>query len=159
MRYLLCTLVVEIKLTPMNFFRAHSSPVSFIWNVLLSISLLFTSNLSFHVHDLDIDPTHHSEPGLTDSGVGHDHIVNKHLSIDTSHADHHDTVMVEMGAIPEGLAQQPSSLAFAMDLAALLLLVFMSIEYPPFRPRFGRIKDRPPPRRFYLTPLLRAPPC
>ncbi|MEW8200329.1 MAG: hypothetical protein AB2777_22095 [Candidatus Thiodiazotropha endolucinida] len=143
----------------MNYFRSLSKPVVFVWIALLSVAMLFASNLNFHVHDLDIDLTHHSEPGLKGSDVGHDHVVNRHLSIDSSHADHHDTVMVEMRATPDGVAQQPSSLTFAMDLAALLLLVFVLIKYPSFRPRFGRIKDRPPIKRLYLTPLLRAPPC
>ena len=147
------------RLAPMNYFRSLSKPVVFSWIALLSVALLFASNLSFHVHDLDIESTHHTDPSLSGSDVGHGHVVNKHLSIDTSHADHHDTVMVEMEATPDGMAPQSSRLTSAMDLVALFLLVFVLSAYPPFRPRFGRIIDRPPPRRFYLIPLLRAPPC
>jgi hypothetical protein len=94
----------------MNYYRSLNSSTVFVWIALLSVALLVTQNLQFHIHDLD----HH--PGQTDHHastiaplVEHEHTDLMHLSIDSSHADHHDSVIVETDAGLDRIFQQLSS--------------------------------------------------
>lgn len=127
---------------------------------MLSIALLFASNLSFHVHSLEHGPVQHHDHGSTIAEVEHDHVATKHLSIDTSHADHHEAVMLEIDANEGSPVRQLSNNSSTTDLYALLLLLSLLVAvYPRFVPSFGRTVQRPPDRRFYLSPPLRAPPA
>lgn len=144
----------------MNFIRLYSSPVTFIWIILLSISLLVTQNLQFHVHGLDHDTVlydSHDTGGIIDAE--HQHLAVKHLSIDTSHADHHDMVVVEMDASPDGIMKQSSTSAPLLALLTLFVLLSVLAGYFPYRPAIRPKVDVVPRWRFHLIPLLRAPPA
>jgi hypothetical protein len=143
----------------MNFFRPHNSPFVFFWIVLLSIALPFAQNLQFHVHGLDHGPVHHHDHDPTMMDSHHEHTAIKHLSIDTSHADHHDGVMQEMDAIPDITVQQSSTSVSSMDLLVLFILLFILGAYILYKPGIHHTFDIPPKRRFNLIPQLRAPPC
>lgn len=143
----------------MNLFRLHSSPVTFFWIILLSISLLVAQNLQLHVHDLDQDPVEydgHDTAGVIDAA--HQHLGIKHLSIDTSHADHHDVLMVEMDASPDGIMLQSSTSTPSLALLALFVMLSILTGYSQYRPAIRRKADIVPRWRFHLIPLLRAPP-
>ena len=143
----------------MNFFRLNSSPVTFAWIILLSISLLVTQNLQFHVHGVDHDIVQfnsHDTTGVIDAE--HQHPAVKHLSIDTSHADHHDVTVVEMDASPDGIIKQSSTSPPFLALLTLFVLLAILAGYYPYRPAIRREVDIVPRWRFHLIPLLRAPP-
>ena len=143
----------------MNSFRPHNSSTVFIWIALLSVALLVTQNLKFHVHTMDHDPVqsdHHASTIATPAE--HEHTDLMHLSIDASHADHHDSVIVETDANLDRIFQQLTSKASPIDLLALCLVLFIL-----FRQIFQRSTIRHacsvlPRQRFHLIPPLRAPP-
>ena len=139
----------------MNSFRSHNSSTLFIW-----IALLVTQNLQFHIHDLDHDPgqsDHHASTIAVPAEHGHTDLM--HLSIDTSHADHHDFVIVEMDASLDRIFQQFSSKASSIGLLAVCLVLLILFRQILLRCIIRHACAVLPRQRFYLTPSLRAPPC
>ena len=144
----------------MNYFRSLNSSTVFVWIVLLSVALLVTQNLQFHIHDLDHDPGQSNHHASTIAApVEHEHTDLMHLSIDSSHADHHDSVIVGTDAGLDRIFQQLSSKAWSIDLffiCLVLLILFRQIfQRSTIRHACGVL----PRQRFHLIPPLRAPPC
>lgn len=142
----------------MLFSRPKSKTALRIWTALLSIVLLLVSNLNYHVHSMDHDPIQNHHDAIAAIQVDHNHFVNKHLSIDSSHADHHEAIMFEDNASPEGLMYQSSGKVPAPDFLLLFFLILFLGLYLPFKFDLRHTFDRPVTRRSYFTPLLRAPP-
>ena len=144
----------------MNYFRSLNSSTVIVWVALLSVAFLVTQNLQFHVHDLDHDPARSDHHASTIAqSVEHEHTNLMHLSIDSSHADHHDSVIIETGVSLERIPPQSSSKASSFDLLVrcLVLLVLFSRLYR--RATISHACDVLPRKRFHLIPPLRAPPC
>ena len=144
----------------MNSFRSQKSSAVLVWAALLSVALLVTQNLQFHVHTMDHDPVqsdHHASTIATPAE--HEHTDLMHLSIDTSHADHHDSVMIETDARLDRIVQQLSSKASSIDLLALCLLLFVLGRQISRRSKIPRTSGVLTRQRFHLIPPLRAPPC
>ena len=151
--------ITAYKLPRMNFSRQHRRPVFFLWIVLISIMLLCAQNLQFHVHNLD----HHGPLQQHDSQIEmndgeHGQVAMKHLSIDSSHADHHDQSVVEMDASPETILNQISINGASAVLFALIFTLVILGFYALYIPRTRSLANFVPLRRFHLFPLLRAPP-
>lgn len=144
----------------MNFFRRHRKSFGLLWIVLLSTTILCTQNLQFHVHSLDHGTDQHDDHGAAVMDKGHGHVSIAHLSIDTSHADHHEALMFEMDASPDSIFSQLPNSGSPMDLLILLLVLFTLSAFIFYKPGTRRALDSfVPKRRFHLTPRLRAPPC
>lgn len=142
----------------MALFRQHNKTTFLILIGLLSITLLCAQSLQFHIHSLDHGPVQEfgHESILIDSK--HDHPASMHLSIVTSHADHHDFVVNEMDASPDTLVRQSSINVPSMDLLILLFTLFFLGTFALCIARILHIDGLLPRRRFYFVPLLRAPP-
>ena len=141
----------------MNFPRACQKSTLLLWAVLLSVTLLCTQHLQFHIHSLDHEPYQHHDDLLSNNG-DHSHVATKHLSIDASHQDHHDEVMLEMDASPDSIAKPTSVQIPSIDLLILYILLFAlgvcrSLGYKTRPFAEGLLQ-----RHFYLIPQLRAPP-
>jgi len=126
---------------------------------MISIMLLCAQNLKFHVHSLD----HHGPLQQHDSQIEmnngeHGQIAMMHLSIDSSHADHHDLLVVEMDASPETIFKQSSMNGLSVALFALIFTLLILGIYALYVPRTRGLTNFVPIRRFHLFPLLRAPP-
>ena len=107
---------------------------------------------------MDHDPIQNHDAEMTNFQVDHNHTVYKHLSIDSSHADHHDATMIEKNASPESLMHQSSGNVSTPDFLVLFFLIIFLGLYLPFKLNLRHTFDRPITRRSYFTPLLRAPP-
>ena len=142
----------------MIFLGLNSKTIVRIWIALFSIAVLFASNLNYHLHSMDHDPIQNHDTEMENFQVDHNHTVNKHLSIDSSHADHHDAIMIEDNASPESLMHQSSSNVSTPDFPVLFLLILFLGLYLPFKFHLPRTFNRPIIRRSYFSPLLRAPP-
>ncbi len=144
----------------MKFLRSIRSARALIWVVMLSVAMLVTQNLQVHIHSVDHDPL---ETGRHDSTMtvadSHQHADVKHLSIDNSHADHHDAVIFEMDASPDRIHQLLSKKISPVDLLALCLILLFLGRYVVYRTTIRRSCSLLPRRRFHLIPALRAPPC
>lgn len=126
---------------------------------MISIMLLCTQNLTFHIHSLDHhEPLQQHDSQIEMNNGEHDHIAMKHLSIDSSHDDHHDLLVVEMDASPETIFKQPSLNGSSVALFALFFTLLILGIYTRYIPRACGLTIFVPVKRFHLFPLLRAPP-
>ena len=121
------------------------------------MALLCTQSVKLHVHDLDhgLGQQHEHAPG--DGAVEHLHLAEAHLSIDTSHADHHGEVVSEIDLSPDVLLKNISVSQLTLAIFAILLIL------PPHRmyrhSSHRRRKDFTVLMwRYHLSPPLRAPP-
>ena len=144
----------------MNYFRSLNSSTVFVWIALLSVALLVTQNLQFHIHDLDHHPGQFDHHASTIAPlVEHEHTDLMHLSIDSSHADHHDSVIVETDAGLDRIFQQLSSKAWSIDLLFICLVLLILFRQIFLRSPIRHACGVSPRQRFHLIPPLRAPPC
>jgi len=141
----------------MNFFRAYHKSNLLLWVTLLSLTLLCTQHLQLHVHSLDHEPYQHHD-NLLSNNSDHSHIVTKHLSIDTSHQDHHDEVMLEMNASPDTISHSSSAQVPSFDLLILYILLLVLGAYRSLGFKTRPFAEGIRKRHFYLIPQLRAPP-
>ena len=126
---------------------------------MISIMLLCAQNLQFHVHSLDHpEPLQQHDSQIEMHNVEHGQIAMKHLSIESSHADHHDLSVVEMDASPETILKQLSMNGASVALFALIFTLIILGFYALYVPRTRSLTNFLPIRRFHLFPLLRAPP-
>ena len=142
----------------MNFFWQRNNTKSHFLIGLLSITLLFTQNLQFHVHSMDHNPVQDFGDESLTIDLEHDQTAIKHLSIDTSHADHHDRLIHEMDASPDALVKLLLTNAPTIYLIALLFTLFYLGILVLRIIRIRHIDDFVPRRRSYFIPPLRAPP-
>tara|TARA_R110002074_G_scaffold44181_1_gene114822 strand:- start:342 stop:713 length:372 start_codon:yes stop_codon:yes gene_type:complete len=121
--------------------------------------LLCVQNLQFHVHSLDHHgPLQHHDSQIDLNNGEHDQVAVKHLAIDSSHADHHDLLVVEMDASPDTIFKQSSMNGASVALFTLIFMLLILGVYARYLPRNRRLASFVPSRRFHLFPLLRAPP-
>jgi len=145
----------------MNFFRLAQRPIAVYWIALLAITLVCGQSLSFHVHDVDHAPLHEHgvEPLLAAvDHTQHEHVAGRHLSIDISHAEHHDGMAYEIAAPQHSGMLQSSLNPPAPDLLLLFMLLSVLSACFMYRQRLRGASAPPSRRQFYFTPLLRAPP-
>ena len=126
----------------------------FAWTTLLSLLMLYAQGVTLHVHNFEHNPlqNHHSIDDLND----HSHLNMAHLSIDSSHEDHHDEVTSEISACPACILNQASSNVTVLALLAIVLMFIL-----PARCQitfFSMDCDISRPWRYYIFPQLRAPP-
>ena len=126
---------------------------------MISTMMLCVQNLQFHVHSLDHpEPLQQHDSQIEMNNGEHGQIAMKHLSIDSSHADHHDLLVVEMDASPETIFKQSSMNGLSVALFALIFTLIILGFYALYVPRTRSLTNFEPIRRFHLFPLLRAPP-
>ena len=143
----------------MNFSRQPRKPVFFLWIVMISIMILCTQNLQFHVHSLDHpEPLQQHDSQIEMHNIEHGQFAMKHLSIDSSHVDHHDLSVVEMDASPQTILKQLTMNGASVALFALIFTLILSGFYALYVPGTHSLISFVPIRRFHLFPLLRAPP-
>jgi hypothetical protein len=151
--------ITSFKLPRMNFSRQHRKPIFSLWIIMMSIMLLCAQNLQFHVHNLDHPPSPQQHDSEVEMHSGeHGQSAMKHLSIDSSHADHHDLLVVEMDARPDTILKQLFRNGLSVALFALIFSLLILGIYTQYVPRTRRRTIFVPIRRFHLFPLLRAPP-
>ena len=128
-----------------------------VWTILLSIVLLFGQSVKLHVHSLDHAQDQHQIYNLAAEHGEHSNLAGAHLSIDNSHSDHHAENAVEIDTSPNALLKDLSSKVLALALLITLLLLFL--------PGFNQLllhrlhsNNAIFPRRYLLSPPLRAPP-
>lgn len=139
----------------MQFIRNINKRVLFTLAALLLLLMLSAQNVTLHIHSYEHDPiqSHHSIDQLID----HTHLSDAHLSIDSSHAVHHDGIASEVDACPDCLVNQ---LSLSLKSIAVLTVVLLLLLPLLSKTVFLRIENTPPfLRRRYLSPALRAPPC
>ena len=122
------------------------------------MGLLFAQNLQLHAHSLDHGPiqNHDPQPEMIDDEYGHGELM--HLSLDSSHADHHDSLVVEMDAFPDTVFQTSSIKASSVDLFILVISLIILGTCFLYLPSTTRRTYFLPDKQFDLFPLLRAPP-
>jgi hypothetical protein len=138
----------------MQTFRKNNKKTLATWTTLLSVLILFAQGVTLHVHSFDHNPlqNHHSIDNLNN----HSHLSLAHLSIDSSHEDHHDGITSEISACPDCILNQASTNVMGL---AVLAMVLMFILPAPCRTTFYSIHcHNSRPRRYHLSPQLRAPP-
>lgn len=120
------------------------------------MALLCAQSVKLHVHNFDHD--HDQRHGhITAGAAEHSHLSEAHLSTDVSHGDHHDEVVSELDASPDGLLKKASSNVVVLALLATLFTLLLPGFYQQI---FHRRRDKGAilPRRYHLFPPLRAPP-
>jgi len=144
--------------TPMMIFRRMKKPALYLWAFLLSVSLLCAQGVKLHVHSFGQEHDHGQQyHQITNEAViQHSRLSKIHLSADISHTDHHDEVLLELEANPDGFLKKVSNiltLALLTTLFALLLVRFYQQRSLRYR---ENIVVFPP--RYLFYPPLRAPP-
>jgi len=124
------------------------------WVILLLLLMLCAQSVTFHVHSFEHDPiqSHHSIDDIAD----HSHNGDVHLSVDSSHEEHHTAETSAVDACPDCLINQ---LSVSVKVLALFALVYLLLLPLLCRNTFHRIYDDTNLFwRFYISPPLRAPP-
>jgi hypothetical protein len=134
--------------------RNTKKPILYLLTIVLSVAIVCTQGAKLHVHNVDHQ---HDRLILAVDAMDHSHVNIAHLATDNSHADHHDGVVTENDANPEGmLIKVSSSLPALAIFAALFALLLLGV----YRHTFHRIREHEANYfwRYYLSPPLRAPP-
>ena len=142
----------------MNTFRKFKKSTLYVWIVVLSVSFLISQNLTLHAHPIGHDHhIHHDHNPDQFSVTDHSHVSIAHLSLDDSHADHHDQVIYESDASPDCLLIK---ILDNIPLTALMSLLFVLLLFGICRNTYFRQWDKHNIRTrwSHFTPLLRAPP-
>ena len=138
----------------MHTFRKTNKRTLLAWTILLSLLILYAQGVTLHVHNFEHNPvqSHHSIDNLND----HSHVSVAHLSIDSSHEDHHDELTSEISACPDCILNQASTNVTVLAILAMVLMFIL-----PARCRttlFSIHCNNNLSWRYYLSPPLRAPP-
>lgn len=144
-------------------FRQTKTRTLFLWVLLLSLALLCAQGVKLHVHELGHGHGHdhkhdlqhsHIDPGFA---AEHSHLSEAHLSTDISHGDHHDELVSELDASPDGLLKKVSTSILALALFATVLTLLFPGFYQLI---FLRHRDKGVilSWQYLLSPPLRAPP-
>jgi len=141
----------------MILFRQTKKRTLFLWTLLLSVALLCAQGVKLHVHSIDHDHDRQHSHITAEAVTEHSHLSEVHLSSNISHGDHHDEVVSEHDASPNGLLKKASSNVVMLALLATVLsLLFPGFYQQTFHRR--RDKDAILPWRYLLSPPPRAPP-
>lgn len=142
----------------MHFFQKKNNSTQLLWMAFLSIALMCSQGMKFHLHGLDHgdDDLHRAHQSVA---VEHEHMTlsNLHSLNDLSHVDHHHEIVFEIDAsknvLLKNIAGKVPALALLVSIFPLLLTVF--IRDISFRsPR----SDVEAYWSHHLSPPLRAPP-
>lgn len=142
----------------MNFFRQINKRTLLLLSILFSLSLLCAQGVTLHIHNLDHDNNDHSgQIHAMDKAGDHRHLSRAHFVHDTSHRDHHDSVISEVDISPDGVWQKAKINIFAI---ALVVFFFTLVMFVSSRRPVRRFRESIPVLRGYyiLSPPLRAPP-
>ena len=130
-------------------------------SLLVFLSPLCSPSATLHVHSLDhghdeyFDHSH-----AVDEARDHSRLSKAHYAHDVSHDDHHDGLVSEFDASPDGVLKSLSNNIFALVLFALLFTLVSPAPscrvvqrhrestHPLHRPRLLSPPLRAPPRRF-----------
>lgn len=135
----------------MNHLLRTNKALQILLSVTLSLSLLCTQGITLHVHNLDHA---HGYDHAAEFSI-HEHQSKPHFAYDTTHADHHDEIIVQYDVSEDGLFKTLTQIIFfPAFLAFLLILILRKVS------KLSRQQEiRIPLRRLYLhSPPLRAPP-
>jgi len=127
------------------------------WTVVLSIVLLFGNSIKLHIHDLSHSHDQQKSHNLVIGHGEHLALAQAHLSIDNSHSDHHMENALEIDISPNALLKDLSGKVSALALLSTLIILFLSGFYP-FSFHLLHRNNIIVPRRYLLSPPLRAPP-
>lgn len=153
-RYLL-SIFITAKLPAMLNAPKYHKTASYLWILFISVALLCAQGVKLHLHNLDHD--HGSKHLSSIDDAKHSHMSVAHLATDTSHIDHHNEVVTEIDASPDGLIKKgisdiPEHALIAFVFSALLIGFYRSTIH---RRRCSHTKV---PWRYHISPPLRAPP-
>ena len=144
----------------MQYFRRINQRVKLSWGILFCVALLFAQSATLHVHMLEHDHEHHQhhEQVIDDGHEHHAHMSWVHLSNDTTHDNHHETLGTEVEVTPEVWFKHFSNSVFTIAFIAFILCLIL--------PPLVRSILRPPHLILsesgslcFFSPPLRAPPC
>lgn len=147
------------KLLPMILLRQMKKRTLFLWVFLLSTALLCAQGVKLHVHSFGQEHDHDQQYShiAAEAVAEHSHLSEAHLSTDISHGDHHDEVVSELDASPDGLLKKVSSNILTLALLATVFILLLPTFY---QQTFHRRRDKNSflPWRYLFSPPLRAPP-
>lgn len=114
----------------MHFFQKKNKSTQLLWMAFLSIALMCSQGMKFHLHGLDHgdDDPHRAHQSVA---VEHEHMTlsNLHSLNDLSHVDHHNEIVSEIdtskNALLKNIAGKVPALAFLVAVLSLLLSVFI----------------------------------
>ncbi len=142
----------------MGLFRKLNSKVLFLLCLLLVLLLLCSQGRALHIHNMGHGHDEHLDHSHTPFEVsGHAYLSKAHPVYDLSHSEHHDGVIYEVDASPDGVLKNIFDLllVLALSVSPFILLLARSVLQEAKRRR----EDQPV---FYehsqLSPPLRAPP-
>ena len=146
----------------MTYFRQMNKQVLLIWIVLLSIAVLCSQGIGLHVHSMDHGQDSHlafatNIDDLSKATHHHEQFSKPHLSLDSSHIDHHSDISDNIDISPDGLLKNTNNNIFSIDVMAF---IFILIMLTPARLVIRRIQESTVKlHNFYvLSPPVRAPP-
>lgn len=144
------------RLPTMLNLRKLNKSVLFAWVILLCLALLCAQEVKLHTHNLGHDHVQEHSHISVDTSTEHSHLTPAHLSIDSSHADHHDKLVSETDITPDTVLKNISSktimLAIFFFILSLLLPGYYRLSF--WRRKNDTVFSKP----YKLLPLLRAPP-
>jgi len=148
----------------MDLLRETKKSTLYVWVILLSVALVAAQGVTLHVHAIDHDHLQfhnhlHNHENLLDQATSTEpaRLSVAHLSADLSHSHHHDRVIYENDACPDGLLTKVSiKLLFTALLFALFVWVLMSVCRHTYIHR--SLENIPFLIPFHFIPPSRAPP-
>ncbi len=114
----------------MHFFHKTNKRTQLLWMAFLSIALLCSQGMKFHLHGLDhdVDGRHHAHQSVAAEHANMT-LSNLHPLNDLSHLDHHDQKVSEIDLSQNGLLKNLVSkvpaLAFLVSICSILLSVYI----------------------------------
>lgn len=114
----------------MNFFHKTNKRTQFMWLFFLSIALLCSQGMKFHLHGLehDVDDLHHAHQSVA-AEHAHMTLSNLHPLNDLSHSDHHDQKVSEIdlgqNGLLKNLVSKVPALAFLVSIFSILLSFYI----------------------------------
>jgi len=136
--------------------RHMKKPTLYVWAFLLSVALLCAQSVKLHVHNF-VDHDQQDNHITTELVTPHSHLSELHLSVDVSHIDHHDEVLLELDASPDGLLKKLGNNILTLALLASLFSLLLVGFYQQILRRY-RDNEAIIPWRYHFSPPLRAPP-
>lgn len=140
----------------MIFSRQTKKRTPVLWLLLLSVALLCAQGVKLHVHSIDHDHDQRHSHIAAEAVAEHSHLSEAHFAGDVSHSDHHDELVSELDASPDGLLKNVFSNVVILALFATVLVLIIAFYQQTFH-RF-RNKDTFLTWRYLFSPPPRAPP-
>ena len=152
----------------MIIFNQITKPALYLFTLILSVAILCAQGVRLHIHSLAQEHNHelqqHShnshtaaETPIKNSQALHSHQSKIHPVSDISHSDHHDEMISELDASPDGFLTKVNSNLLILALLSSLFTLLLVNFYQKILLRY-REETVIFPRRFLFSPPLRAPP-